>query len=225
MRRGTAGRERPGNCAAAGAAAPQGQPGPGRAGGGGGGGRGGVAPALFTAVDTNKDGSVTRAELKGTFDKWFTSWDTTRSGSLTQDQLAAGLTAAMPRLLPPPLSRHPTAEAAAATRAHLRRGRPGDDGGAARRRRRPSRSRPRKILVLGATQGFVHSSIPLAAKTIEAMGEKTKAWTARPSRYDAADINDREPQTVRRRSSSPARRAASSTMRTTRPRPRRVARR
>ena len=34
---------------------------------------------------------------------------------------------------------------------------------------------PRKILVLGAAPGFVHSSIPLAAKTIEAMGKKTKA--------------------------------------------------
>ena len=51
-------------------AAPQGQPGAGRAGGGGG-GRGGVAPALFTAADGNKDGAVSREELKTTFDSWF----------------------------------------------------------------------------------------------------------------------------------------------------------
>ena len=41
-----------------------------------GGGRGGVAPALFTAADSNKDGSVTREELKATFDSWFTAADT-----------------------------------------------------------------------------------------------------------------------------------------------------
>src|SRR4029079_4479182 len=35
--------------------------------------------------------------------------------------------------------------------------------------------------------GFVHSSIPLAAKTIEAMGTKTGAWSTTIS-YDAADI-------------------------------------
>ena len=51
-------------------AAPQGQapPGQGRAGGGGGGGRGGPG-ALFTLADADKDGAVTRAELKGVFDQ------------------------------------------------------------------------------------------------------------------------------------------------------------
>ena len=48
---------------------------------------------------------------------------------------------------------------------------------------------PRKILVLAAARGYVHSSIPLAAKTIEAMGEKTKAWSTVVT-YDAADINE-----------------------------------
>ena len=64
---------------------------------GGGGGRGGVGPGLFTAADTNKDGSVTREELKATFDTWFTTWDSGKTGALTEDQLAAGLSAALPQ--------------------------------------------------------------------------------------------------------------------------------
>jgi len=48
--------------------------------------------------------------------------------------------------------------------------------------------KPRKVLVLGRAAGYVHSSIPLAAKTIEAMGARTGAWTATTT-YDAADIN------------------------------------
>ena len=64
------------------AEAPQGR-------GGRGGGRGGVAPALFTVADTNKDGAVTRDELKGTFDRWYTAADSANSGSVTQDQLAS----------------------------------------------------------------------------------------------------------------------------------------
>ncbi len=48
--------------------------------------------------------------------------------------------------------------------------------------------KPRKVLVLARAAGYVHSSIPLAAKTIEALGTKTGAWTATTT-YDAADIN------------------------------------
>ena len=49
-------------------------------------------------------------------------------------------------------------------------------------------ARPRKVLVLARAAGFVHSSIPLAAKTIEEMGAKTGAWAATTT-YEAADIN------------------------------------
>ncbi len=49
-------------------------------------------------------------------------------------------------------------------------------------------ARPRKVLVLGKAAGYVHSSIPLAAKTIEALGTKTGAWSAAVT-YDPADIN------------------------------------
>jgi type 1 glutamine amidotransferase len=169
-------------------AAPQGQPGAGRAGGGG--GRGGVAPALFTAADANKDGALSREELKTTLDSWFSAADSAKAGAVTQEQLATGLASAFPA---------PAAPAAA---------QPGQDCGgrsanphtpcpndvqammAALPATAPAKPKqPRKILVLGAAQGFVHSSIPLAAKTIEAMGEKTKAWTA-VTTYDPADINE-----------------------------------
>ena len=49
-------------------------------------------------------------------------------------------------------------------------------------------ARPRKVLVLARAAGYVHSSIPLAAKTIEALGAKTGAWSAVVT-YDAADID------------------------------------
>jgi uncharacterized protein len=48
--------------------------------------------------------------------------------------------------------------------------------------------KPRKILVLAKARGFVHSSIPLAAATVKAMGDKTGAWSTTIT-YDAADIN------------------------------------
>jgi len=47
---------------------------------------------------------------------------------------------------------------------------------------------PRKVLVLAKAAGYVHSSIPLATRTIEALGQKTGAWTTVIT-YNAADIN------------------------------------
>lgn len=47
---------------------------------------------------------------------------------------------------------------------------------------------PRKLLILCKAAGFFHSSIPLAAETVKAMGEKTGAYTATIT-YDSADIN------------------------------------
>ena len=49
-------------------------------------------------------------------------------------------------------------------------------------------ARPRKILVLGTSRGFQHSSIPLAAKMVEEMGKKTGAWTTDVT-YHAGAIN------------------------------------
>jgi hypothetical protein len=57
-----------------------------------------AAQALFTALDTDKDGTLTRAELEYGFNSWFTAWDDTHSGTLTEPQILAGTT----KLLPAP---------------------------------------------------------------------------------------------------------------------------
>lgn len=68
-----------------------------------GGGRGGfgparfLGPALFAAMDENKDGSLTRTELGSTFAKWFGDWDTGKRGSLNEEDLREGLASVLPR--------------------------------------------------------------------------------------------------------------------------------
>lgn len=155
-----------------------------------GGGRGGVAPGLFTAIDADKDGAVTRDEMKSTFDRWFTEWDTEKAGSLTQAQLASGLNAAMPAAPPAPAAQGPQC-GGRSSNPHT----PCPDDVTAMIAALPDKApakpkQPRRVLVLGRAAGFVHSSIPLAAKTIEEMGKKTGAWVATTTTYEAADINE-----------------------------------
>ncbi len=54
-------------------------------------------------------------------------------------------------------------------------------------------AKPRRVLVLAKAAGFVHSSIPLAARTIEALGQKTGAWTTVIT-YTPADITEQNLQ-------------------------------
>ena len=61
-------------------------------------GRARTAEALFTALDTDNDGTLTRSELESGFNSWFTAWDTTHSGTLNQPQILAGIS----KVLPPP---------------------------------------------------------------------------------------------------------------------------
>ena len=157
--------------------------GPGAQGPGGRGGRGGAAPALFTLVDTNKDGAVTRDEFKASLDNLFTQWDAARAGSVSQDQVLTGLNAATQQLAPAGGGRGaaaqnqtPNPEQVQAMLAAL------PDKAPAKPRQ------PRKVLVLGKAAGFVHSSIPLAARTVEELGKKTGAWSTTVT-YDPADIN------------------------------------
>ena len=56
---------------------------------------------------------------------------------------------------------------------------------------------PRKVLVLAKAAGYVHSSIPLATRTIEALGQKTGAWTTVIT-YSTSDINTENLKQVRR---------------------------
>ena len=109
------------------------------------------------------------------------------AGAITQEQLVAALNAALPQ--PPPGAgrggatcggqsanpQTPCPDHVARMMAALPAAAPAKP------------ARPRKVLVLAATRGFVHSSIPLAAATVEALGNKTKAWTTTVT-YNASDI-------------------------------------
>jgi type 1 glutamine amidotransferase len=144
------------------------------------------APAgLFTAADANKDGFVTRAEMKQVFLKWLRAGDTGRTGSLTLDQLTGAVNAAVPQFRPPagvgwapgPQNQIPKPADVEKMMAAL------PDKAPAKPRQ------PRKVLVLAKAAGYVHSCIPLAAKTVEALGAKTGAWSTAIS-YDAAAISE-----------------------------------
>src|SRR5580658_10020484 len=56
-------------------------------------GPGGVrtAETFFAALDTDKDGSLTKPELESSFNSWFTAWDTAHSGTLAQPEILAGI--------------------------------------------------------------------------------------------------------------------------------------
>lgn len=156
-------------------AAPAGQAAQGRGAGGD-----SVSGLLFTLLDTNKDGRLTREELKGTFDGWYTQWDASKSNAVTLEQVFIGLNSAFPPAsaqAAPPQSRTPRPEDVTAMMAALPDSAP------------VKPKQPRRVLVLAKAAGFVHSSIPLAARTIEEIGKKTGAW-ATTTTYDAADIND-----------------------------------
>src|SRR5580765_1829747 len=43
---------------------------------------------LWTAFDADKDGSITRDEMKAAFDAWYAAADIAKSGTITQEQLA-----------------------------------------------------------------------------------------------------------------------------------------
>lgn len=155
-----------------------------QAGPGGGGGRGGSAVGIFTAADANKDGVLTRDELKAAFAKWLADGDSAGTGSVTQEQLAAALNAALPQPTAPAgfgggrgAAQNQTPDPADVTKMM-----------AALPDKAPAKPKqPRKILVLAKASGFVHTCIPLAAKTIEQIGVKTGAWSTTVS-YDSAVI-------------------------------------
>jgi type 1 glutamine amidotransferase len=149
------------------------------------------AQALFNALDTSQAGTLTRSQLESGFNSWFTAWNTTHSGTLTQPQIVAGLGKVLP---PPPTVKpgqsgtfnpvgnstpFPAPQAAVDAMIAALPTTPG-----------AKPVRPRKVLVMAHTGagGFVHASIPLAAKTVEELGKKGDLWTTTVS-YDAADIN------------------------------------
>ena len=145
----------------------------GQGGGGRRGGRGGVSATFFTLADANKDGTLTRAELRTTLEQWAATWDRTNARSLTADQLRAGALTVFPV----------AAQNQTPNPAHV------EAMIAALPERAPAKPRQaRRVLVLARVTGFVHATIPLAARTVEELGKKTGAWSTVIS-YDPADVN------------------------------------
>jgi len=155
------------------------------------GGRGGGTGAtIFLAVDANKDGAVTREEFTGALDKWFMDWDTAKAGTLTAAQITDGLNKVIAANAPAGAPAGPPPEACGGRSANPRVAcQPDVDKmiAALPAAALAKPAKPRKVLVLAHADGFVHSSIPLAARMMEEMGKKTGAWTATTT-YDAADI-------------------------------------
>jgi type 1 glutamine amidotransferase len=125
-----------------------------------------LASRLFLAADRDHDGVLTRAELEATLEGW---------SAVTPEKLPEALEDALPRL---PQNQTPKPEDVQAMLAALPDKAPAKP------------LKPRRVLVLGRAAGYVHSSIPLAARTIEEMGKKTGAWSTTIT-YDAADINEK----------------------------------
>jgi hypothetical protein len=127
--------------------------------------------ALFPLLDASKDGALTREELKAGLDAWYTKWDSAGASAVTFEQVFRGLAEVVPP--PPPTAaapqnQTPSPEHVNAMLAALPEKAPVEP------------KQPRKVLVLGKAQGFVHSSIPIAARTIEEMGRSTARGRRRP---------------------------------------------
>jgi type 1 glutamine amidotransferase len=149
-------------------------------------GRGGafVSASLLSAIDTDKDSAISRAEWNAALTKWFAAADTAKAGSVTQEQLTTAITAALAAAPP----------SATGFGANGRTRRQAKDTDVANMQAVLPSSAPakpkraRKVLVLSSCSGFVHSCIPLVDRTVEELGAKTKAWTTTIT-YDPADIN------------------------------------
>lgn len=153
-----------------------------------GGGR--TGQLLFAAMDANHDGTLSRSEADSAFNSWFREWGS-GSSTLTRDQVATGLGKILPA--PPPAkpgqantfnvegNSTPIAVPQSAVDAMMA-ALPSTPGA------KPVRSR--KVLVFAHTGpgGFVHASIPLAAKTVEELGKRGDLWSTTVS-YNPADIN------------------------------------
>ena len=116
----------------------------------------------------------TRAEMQSAFSGWFAAWDGRKAGALTQAEIAAGLGG----VLPVPASTAGRAEGRTPAETDVQEMLKVLPSAA------PARpARPRRVLVLADSPGFTHSSIPLAARTIDELGRKTGGWSTTVS-YD-----------------------------------------
>jgi type 1 glutamine amidotransferase len=134
-----------------------------------------VATDSFKAADANQDGYITRAELRGAMTQWLGGRERVDQKELTNSLDAAFPESTFMGMISPPQSKTPKPEDQQKMEAALPVSAPAKP------------AKPRKVLVLCKAAGFVHSSIPLAAKTVEELGMKTGAWTADVS-YDSSVI-------------------------------------
>ena len=142
-----------------------------------------TAQALFSALDTDKDGTLTRPEMESSFNSWFTAWDKTHSGTLTQAQILAGISTLLPappavkpgqaNTFNPAGNSTPIAVPQAAVDAMMA-ALPTAPGS------KPMHERRLLVLAHTGAGGFVHASIPLAAKAVEALGKRA-VYGPRPS--------------------------------------------
>ena len=142
---------------------------------------GGFGSAFFSAADANRDGNLGPDELRAAFSGWLAKGDRAKAGYLSQEQLTAIVSEAFP-----------ASELASMFSGGAQPQTPKPEDVTKVMASLPAKpmvtpAKPRKVLVLAKARGFVHSCIPLAAKTIEEMGKKTGAWTTTVS-YDAAVI-------------------------------------
>lgn len=150
-----------------------------------------TAEAFFKALDTNGDGTLSRTEMESGFNSWFTKWNTTNGGQLTRDQVTAGLDELLPA---PPGAKpgQPNTFNVAGNSTPIAVRQEAVDAMIAALPTTPGAKplRPRKVLVFAHTGpgGFVHASIPLAARTVEELGKRGDLWTTTVS-YDPNDIN------------------------------------
>jgi type 1 glutamine amidotransferase len=148
------------------------------------------AQALFTALDANNDGTLTRAEMESGFNSWFTAWNSTNSGTLTHEQILAGVSKLLPQ--PPAKPGQGNTFNGAGNSTPMTAPQPAVDAMMAALPSTPGAKplRRRRLLVMAHTGagGFVHASIPLAAKAVEALGNRGGLWTTTVN-YDVADIN------------------------------------
>ncbi len=133
---------------------------------------------FFTLVDRNHDDYITRDEFRAATATWIANGSSADQTQLATALEKAFLEAVLASMLAGrgPQNQTPNAADVAKMMAVL-----------------PSQApatllRPRKVPVLSKAGGYVHSCIPLAAKTVEELGAKTGAWTATVT-YNSADIS------------------------------------
>jgi type 1 glutamine amidotransferase len=137
-----------------------------------------VKGTFFDSADSNHDGTVTREEFLAATAKWLGP-----GSAANEAQLNTAMDSGFPESVFAAMLRGTGPQNQTPKPADVQR-----MMGALPAQAPAKPAQPRKVLVLSKANGFVHSCIPLAAKTVEEMGNKTGAWSTTVT-YDSAAIN------------------------------------